>query len=81
MKKITDDEYSKLPLIGRGRISDFYREVARLQVGEILLLERSDWKKNYHPSRTVKSLAKRTARRFEVMTIATGDGWTVKRLS
>ncbi len=81
MKKITDDEYSKLPLLGRGRISDFYREVARLAVGEILLLERSDWNKNYHPGRTVKSLSKRTGRTHEVLTIATGEGWTVKRLS
>lgn len=81
MKKLTDDEYAKLHLVGRGRISPFYREVSRLAVGEILLLEKAEWKKSYHPNRTVKNVAKRTGRKYEVLTIATGEGWTVKRLA
>ncbi len=80
MKKLTETEYAALPLIGRGRISAFYREVARLAIGEILLLEKEDWKKKYNPGRTVTSVAKRTGRTYEVMTVVTGEGWTVKRL-
>lgn len=81
MKKISQDEYDGLPLVGRGRFSAFYREVSRMKVGEILMLEPSDWTKKYHPGRTVRSVAKRTGRSFEVLTIATGEGWTVKRFS
>ena len=80
MRKITEQEYNDLPLHGRGRMSTFYIAVARLKVGEILLLEKADWKKKYYPGRTVRNLAKRTGRKFEVRTIVTKEGWTVKRI-
>lgn len=80
MRKLTPEEYSQLPLVGRGRTSPFYRAVAQLKVGEILLLEKSDWKKKYHPGAVVRNLEKRTGREHEVLTVVTGEGWTVKRL-
>ena len=79
-KKISQDELSELPLVGRGNSSPFYRALAALAVGEILLLEKADWNKRYHPSRTVRYLEKSTGRKHEVLTIATGQGWTVKRI-
>ncbi len=80
MKRLTPEEYAKLPLMGRGRMSPFYREVAKLEVNEILLLEKADWKKKYHPRAVVRNLEKRTGRKHEVLTVITGEGWTVKRV-
>ena len=69
-----------MPLIGRGRTGAFYRSVAALKTGEILLLEKADHRKKYHPGRTVRNVERRTGREFEVLTVITGEGWTVKRL-
>lgn len=80
MRKISEDEYNALPLIGKGPIGALYRAVAQLSVGEILLLEKADHKKKYHPGITVKRVGKRLSRKYEVLTIATGEGWTIKRL-
>ncbi len=79
MRKISEEEYIKLPLIGRGRIGPLYRAVAALKVGEVLLLEKADHQKKYHPNITVKRLGKQLGRSYTTLTIATGDGWTVKR--
>ena len=81
MKKLSEEEYGALPLIGGGRIGPLYRAVAGLDVGEAMLIETADHQKKYHPRLTVNRVGKKLGRTYLTLTVATGEGWTVKRLS
>ncbi|MBI1289398.1 MAG: hypothetical protein GC178_17665 [Flavobacteriales bacterium] len=80
MRKLTPEEYSGMNLRGRGRQSAFARAVMQLEVDEVLFLPKEEWKKRYHPSKTLYTIRKRYNRTFELLTEVNGKGWTVKRL-
>jgi hypothetical protein len=80
MRKLTPEEYSQMNLKGRGRQSAFSRAVTQLEVGEVLFLPKEEWKKKYHPSRTIYTIKKRYNRQYKLLTEANGTGWAVERL-
>lgn len=80
MRKLSQEEYDAMNLTGHGRQSAFSRAVMQLQVNEILFLPSEEWKKKYHPSNSVRTIAKRYGRKFLVLKEVSGKGWTVKRL-
>lgn len=81
MHRITPEEYAKMNLRGHGRQSAFSRAVYQLEVDDILFLPKEEWKRKYHPGNSVRTIARRHGRKFEVLSEASGKGWTVKRLS
>lgn len=81
MKKISQEEFEAMNLVGHGRQSEFSRAVMQLEVNEILFLPSQEWKKKYHPSYSVRNIAKRYKRKFEILKEANGKGWTVKRVA
>ena len=81
MKKISQEEFEAMNLVGHGRQSAFSRAVMQLEVGEVLYLPKEEWKKKYHPSKSVYTIAKRHNRKFEVLSEVNNKGWTVKRIT
>ena len=80
MKKITHDEFMQTPVKGRGRSSQVYNEIANLQPGEYLKIEKADWKKRQPPGRVSSYIAKRTGKKFQSFSVIDG-GWIIKRIS
>lgn len=81
MKKITQDEFLKTPLKGRGRSSPVYNEIYNLQPGEYLRIEKSDWKKRQPPGRVSSYIGKRTGRKYISSQILNDEGWIIQRVS
>ena len=69
MKKLTSDEYNELPIRGKGRSSHVFNSIVNLQIGEAILIEKSDWKRKASPSTLVRYIEKNHDMRFtEVIT-------------
>lgn len=80
MKKLTTDEYNELPIRGKGRSSHVFNSIVNLQIGEALLIEKSDWKRKASPSTLVRYIEKNHDMRFTCGSIAGGNGWAVRRI-
>lgn len=80
MKKLTQDEYNQLPIRGKGRSSHVFNSIVNLQIGEALLIEKSDWKRKASPSTLVRYIEKNHDMRFTCGSIAGGNGWAVRRI-
>ncbi len=79
MKKITKEEAASLPQID-GRSGVVRTALLNLSVGEILHIERQDWKQVNTPKQMVDTLAERTGRKFNFIKLAYGKGWLVERV-
>ncbi len=51
-----------------------------LQIGEALLIEKTDWKRKASPSTLVRYIEKNHDMRFSCGSIAGGNGWAVRRI-
>ena len=80
MKKLTPDEYNQLPIRGKGRSSHVFNSIVNLQIGEALLIEKSDWKRKASPSTLVRYIEKNHDMRFTCGSLAGGNGWAVRRI-
>lgn len=80
MKKLTSEEYNQLPIRGKGRSSHVFNSIVNLQVGEALLIEKSDWKRKASPSTLVRYIEKNHDMRFTCGSLAGGTGWAVRRI-
>ena len=80
MKKLTSEEYNQLPIRGKGRSSHVFNSIVNLQIGEALLIEKTDWKRKASPSTLVRYIEKNHDMRFACGSIAGGNGWAVRRL-
>ncbi|MBL0328153.1 MAG: hypothetical protein IPP64_01725 [Bacteroidetes bacterium] len=80
MKKLTSEEYNQLPIRGKGRSSHVFNSIVNLQVGEALLIEKSDWKRKASPSTLVRYIEKNHDMRFTCGSLAGGSGWAVRRI-
>ena len=81
MRKITNEELMKIHVKGRGRASHVFDAISNLQPGEILKIEKEDWRKRQPPSRVSSYIAKRTGKKFQSWTVVDNGGWIVKRIS
>jgi hypothetical protein len=79
MRKITHEEFLKLPVQGRGRSSHGFNEILNLQPDEYLFIEKAEWKKRYPPSRVSSYIAKKYSRKFK--SFSTEGGWIINRIS
>jgi hypothetical protein len=81
MRKITKDEFLKMPVKGRGGSSPVYTEILNLQPGEYLVIEKAEWKKRQPPSRVSSYIGKRNSRKFKSFSLLDNSGWVVERIA
>lgn len=64
-----------------GRMAPLRPHLLNLEVGEALLIERSDWQQRRRsPSTMLRRMAARTGRDFDMRVMMNGTGWVVTRL-
>ena len=80
MEKISEDEYLKTPIKGRGRSSHAFNAMFNLQPNEILKINRKDWHRRQGPSSVAGYIARKYNRRFQCSSLLDGTGWFVKRV-
>jgi hypothetical protein len=79
MRKITTEEAKKFT-IQRGLSSAVRTAVMALEPGEILLIEKKDWKPINTPGQMLTRVMKKTGRQFKLEKIVGGGGWLVTRV-
>ncbi|MBI4946652.1 MAG: hypothetical protein HY840_09650 [Bacteroidetes bacterium] len=81
MKKISDEEFSKLPLISSGKTSPFFNAIIGLHVGESLFISKKEWKGCQTPTRICHYIMKKFPTvKYTFGKLADGSGWAVKRV-
>ena len=88
MKKISDEEFSKLPFRGikkrgtnKGKSSVFYIEIIGLHVGENLFISKDEWRGYRTPTRVCRYIMKKFPRvKYFFEKLKDGSGWAIKRL-
>jgi hypothetical protein len=81
MKKLTDEEAAVIPSkqIGKKSLARIY--LMNLEVGDIIRLDKSEWKqKKNPPSELIRRMRKTENRDFTCETILDGTGWIIKRI-
>jgi hypothetical protein len=54
--------------------------IMNLEPGEILLIERKDWRQKNGPGMMCGVITRKYGRKFKVDTLVDGSGWLVERL-
>jgi hypothetical protein len=81
MKKLTKEQADAILPLGRGNSTRISGMLKQLEIGEGLVIEKSDWKAKTPPLRIVNYLSKKTGRKFRKGTMPDRSGWFVQRLS
>ncbi|HLG33969.1 MAG TPA: hypothetical protein VI757_03755 [Bacteroidia bacterium] len=82
IKKISKEEFEKLEFSARGTATMTFHHIHSLRAGEQLVIEASDWKRKYRPSKMCRYLEKKNPGiRYRVFTLAGKKGWAVQRIS
>ena len=81
MKKLNAEEGKDFLPITNGRTTMIYAALLTLEVNEVLLITRQDWKGKRPPYEVVSRVEKKTGRTFLKGRSPDGQGWAVKRLS
>ena len=79
MKKLTKEEAAKL-VLRKGSSTAVRTAVVHLQVGEILMIEKTDWKQKNGPGQMCSRIKRSTGMEFLVNAVADGSGWIVERV-
>ena len=79
MRKITREEAGSFT-IKRGSSTAVRTAVMNMKLGEILLVEKKDWKQKNGPGQMLTRVKKRTGMEFRCDIIASGEGWIVERV-
>jgi hypothetical protein len=79
MRKLTREEADKL-MLRKGSSSAVRTAVLHLQPGEILMIEKHDWKQKNGPGQMCSRITKSTGMIFTVSALASGEGWVVERV-
>lgn len=80
MKKITKEEKEKMLVQGRGRSSPVMSMLQAMKVGEILFVEKNDWKWQRGPGTICKRLEKNYGLKFKCNKVLDGSGWVIERM-
>jgi len=81
MKKLTREDMLNEPWRGKGGSSKVFRAIISLTVGEIILIEPTDWgTRKYPPSYIARYIAKKYKRKYVTLRHAGGKGWAVERV-
>jgi len=81
MKKLSPEEFERMPIKGTGRSSQFYKAIINLHVGESLFIS----KEEYHLARSPGKICRYIMKKFPEVKyvfgkVADGSGWAVKRV-
>ena len=79
MKKLTKEEAGKL-VLRKGSSSPVRTGVVHLKVGEILLIEKTDWNQKNGPGQMCSRITKASGKEFSINAVADGSGWIVERM-
>ncbi len=79
MKKLTKEEAAKLAF-KLGTSTVVRTVVMHLNVGEILLIEKGEWKQKNGPGQMLTRITEKTNRKFSLKTLADDNGWIVERV-
>jgi len=79
MRKLTKEEAEKL-VPKKGSSSVVRTAVMHLGVGEILLIDKSDWTQKTGPGQMLTRLSKSSGMVFNLNALADGSGWVVERV-
>ena len=80
MKKISEEEASKLPIKGIRNSSVFYSAIINLKVGENLIIEKKEWNKSKTPGRICRYIEKKFGVKYDDGELFDKSGWRVKRV-
>lgn len=81
MKKLSKEQAKNIPTRPPGRNSMVRIYLMNMEVGDIILLEKKDWKqKKRQPSTYCRELERRTGRAWKCETALDGSGWVIERL-
>ena len=80
MKHLTREEAAQLETRPNGRLSWARGFLFGMKVGDIVLVERKDWKQNRVPSTVIKRMTGKEGREWTVKTLLDGSGWIIERV-
>lgn len=81
MKKLTEEEAAAIDIKPPGRRSVARMHLMNMKVGDIILLERKDWKQRRRkPSTYVKILGRNVGWEWSCHEAMDSSGWVIKRL-
>jgi hypothetical protein len=80
MKKITSEEFDNLKISGAGSSSHFYNALLKLEIGEGLIILKSEWHVKYPPTTIVNKMERKYGLKFERGALPDRSGWAVKRV-
>ena len=81
MKKITQEDAKNLKVRPEGRTSYARAVLMNMNVGEVIILERGDWKQKKKKPRTYcLHLGRNTGRQWNCATLMDGTGWVIERM-
>jgi len=80
MKKISNEDFEKLPIKGSGRSSHFYKSIINLKMGENLFISTDEWDGYKTPSNICRYIEKKFPVKYLCGKIADGSGWAIKRV-
>lgn len=80
IKKITSEEFDKLPLHGQGHSSPVYNSILSLKPGEAIVIEKINWKRKDPPTTMVNKIERKYGMKFIRGALPDRSGWAVKRV-
>lgn len=81
MKKLTKEEAKGIITKPAGRSSLARTYILDMEVGDIIFLERKDWRQRHRqPSTFCKMLERKYGRNWKCDTALDGTGWVIERL-
>ena len=81
MKILKNEEAAQVNIVGSGRVSKIGAMAAQLNVGEVLVVYKTDWRGKNPPYASVNRLAKKTGRKFVKGRMPDGSGWAFRRVA
>jgi hypothetical protein len=80
IRRISEEEFDKTALTGKGSSTSFHKAVLQLKPGEALALEKKDWQVKYSPLKIVTRIERKYGFKYERGKLPDGSGWAVKRV-
>ncbi|MCB0755874.1 MAG: hypothetical protein H6603_07110 [Flavobacteriales bacterium] len=81
MKKLSKEEAASIATKPPGRSSVVRSYLLGMEVGDIILLEKKDWKQRKRkPSTYCRELERKSGRQWKCETALDGSGWVIERV-
>ena len=81
MEIIKKEDAVDLLFHSKGNESPMTKWIKKLEVGEVLKIDKSDWNRKQPPYYLANYLEKKSNRTFQCGKLPGFDGWVIKRLS